>query len=104
MTHETKEPYYAVIFSSQRTNGDNGYSLMAEKMEQLAADQPGFLGVEGVRDALGAGITISYWESLEAIGNWKQNQLHQAAQQKGKQVWYQNYQIKICKVEREYWF
>lgn len=100
----TNESYYAVIFSSQRTEGDKGYSNMAEKMERLAAEQPGFLGVESVRDASGAGITISYWDSLEAIRNWKQNSSHQEAQEKGKQVWYQNYSVKICKVERAYSF
>ncbi len=104
MVHESNGSYYAVIFSSQRTEGDNGYNIMAEKMELLAAEQPGFLGVEGVRDASGAGITVSYWDSLEAISNWKQNQFHKVAQEKGKQVWYRNYKIKICKVEREYSF
>jgi heme-degrading monooxygenase HmoA len=104
MVHESSGSYYAVIFSSQRTEGDNGYNIMAEKMEQLATEQPGFLAVESVRDASGSGITISYWESLEAIHNWKQHQTHQAAQEKGKQDWYQNYKVKICKVEREYSF
>lgn len=72
------------------------------KMEQLASGQPGFLGVESVRDSSGAGITISYWESLDAIRNWKQHQSHKVAQEKGKKEWYQNYKVKICKVEREY--
>ncbi|MFC4099047.1 antibiotic biosynthesis monooxygenase family protein [Paenibacillus xanthanilyticus] len=102
MTINANGPYYAVIFSSQRTEGDNGYGRMADRMEQLAAEQPGFLGVESVRDASGSGITISYWESLEAIRNWKENPLHQAAQEKGKQDWYQHYNVKICKVERTY--
>jgi heme-degrading monooxygenase HmoA len=100
--HSPNGSYYAVIFSSQRTDGDKGYGAMADKMEELAAQQPGFLGVESVRDVSGSGITISYWESLEAISNWKQNQSHQAAQNKGKVDWYQNYSVKICKVEREY--
>lgn len=104
MIDETNGSYYAVIFSSQRTAGDNGYGNMAEKMEQLAAKQSGFLGVESVRDATGAGITISYWDSLEAISNWKQNQSHKVAQEKGMEDWYQNYKVKICKVEREYSF
>lgn len=104
MNIDVNGSYYAVIFSSQRTEGDKGYSNMAEKMERLAAEQPGFLGVESVRDASGAGITISYWDSLEAIRNWKQNSSHQEAQEKGKQVWYQNYSVKICKVERAYSF
>jgi len=90
------------FFSSQRTKGDNGYNIMAEKMDQLAKQQPGFLGVESVRDSAGVGITISYWESLEAIRNWKNVQSHQVAQEKGKQDWYENYMVKICKVEREY--
>lgn len=104
MIHETNGSYYAVIFSSKRTDGDNGYGNMAEKMEQLATQQPGFLGVESVRDSEGAGITVSYWDSLEAISNWKQNQLHKVAQEKGMKDWYQNYKVKICKVEREYSF
>ncbi|QOV12531.1 antibiotic biosynthesis monooxygenase [Viridibacillus arvi] len=102
MVHESKGSHYAVIFSSQRTEGDNGYGIMAEKMDQLASQQPGFLGVESVRDTSGYGITISYWDSLDAISNWKKNQAHQVAQQKGINDWYQNYSVKICKVEREY--
>ncbi|MBB6671917.1 antibiotic biosynthesis monooxygenase family protein [Cohnella nanjingensis] len=98
----TNGSYYAVIFTSQRTEGDQGYGSMADRMEQLAGEQPGFLGVESVRDASGAGITVSYWDSLEAITNWKQNQAHLAAQDKGKQVWYESYKVRICKVEREY--
>ncbi|MGE7837145.1 antibiotic biosynthesis monooxygenase family protein [Viridibacillus arvi] len=102
MIHESKGSHYAVIFSSQRTEGDNGYGIMAAKMDQLASQQPGFLGVESVRDTSGYGITISYWDSLEAISNWKKNRAHQVAQQKGINDWYQNYSVKICKVEREY--
>lgn len=101
-THGTNKTYYAVIFSSQRTHGDNGYGAMADRMAELASQQPGFIGVESVRDSSGTGITISYWESLEAISNWKKNETHKVAQEKGKQVWYENYTTRICKVEREY--
>jgi len=100
--HTTNDNYYAVIFSSQRSSEDNGYHLMAEKMEKLASQQPGYLGVESVRDASGAGITVSYWKSMEAIRNWKKNESHLVAQEKGKQDWYLNYKVKICKIEREY--
>ncbi|WP_040950863.1 antibiotic biosynthesis monooxygenase family protein [Gorillibacterium massiliense] len=96
--------YYAVIFSSQRTEGDKGYGVTADEIEELAKQQPGFIGVEGVRDASGAGITVSYWESLEAIAAWKQNPAHRLAQSKGKEVWYERYQVRVCKVEREYSF
>jgi heme-degrading monooxygenase HmoA len=98
-----KPPYYAVIFASQRTEGDQGYGKMAEKMVELASQQDGFLGVESARDE-GLGITVSYWESLEAIKNWKDHSLHQVAQEKGKTIWYQNFSLRVCKVERDSYF
>ena len=76
-------PYYAVIFSSHRTEGDNGYGEMADRMVELAASQPGFLGMESVREDLG--ITVSYWENLESITNWKKNAEHREAQRLGHQ-------------------
>ena len=94
--------YYAVIFTSARTEGDNGYADMANIMENLARQQEGFLDFEAARDGLG--IAISYWESLEAIANWKANIDHQVAQDKGKDAWYSWYKVRICSVEREYEF
>ncbi|WP_097458637.1 antibiotic biosynthesis monooxygenase family protein [Mangrovitalea sediminis] len=93
-------PYYAVIFSSLRTDADNGYAEMAERMMKLASAQPGFLGVESARDGLG--ITVSYWDSLDAIKNWKRHAEHQEAQRLGRQQWYSSFRVRIAKVEREY--
>jgi heme-degrading monooxygenase HmoA len=95
-------PYYAVIFTAQRTEGDRGYGEMARRMEDLAAEQPGFLGAESVRGADGLGITVSYWASEEAIRNWKMHLEHAKAQEAGKRVWYSEYQVRVAKVEREY--
>src|SRR5215216_5251973 len=92
--------YYAVIFTSLRTEGDNGYAETAERMEELSKQYPGFLGIESARSEVG--ITVCYWSSLEAIQNWKQNMEHMIVQQKGKEKWYADYRIRICKVEREY--
>jgi heme-degrading monooxygenase HmoA len=103
MIKTPKPPYYAVIFSSQRTEGDRGYEKMAEKMVELASQQDGFLGVESSRDEE-LGITVSYWESLEAIKKWKDHSLHRVAQEKGKTVWYQKFSLRVCKVEREHFF
>lgn len=97
-----KAPYYAVIFSSIRTEGDNGYSEMAETMLKLAHSQPGFLGIESARDELG--ITVSYWESIEAIKKWQKHPAHQIAIQRGKEDWYKEYSVRICKVESDYFF
>ncbi|HLV37873.1 antibiotic biosynthesis monooxygenase [Xanthomarina sp.] len=96
------QPYYAVIFTSTQTENMEGYSEMATRMEEHAKQQPGFINMESVRDGLG--ITVSYWESLDAIKNWKQQSEHVVAQQKGRENWYSWYHVRICKVEREYEF
>ena len=93
-------PYYAVIFTSLRTEGDRGYGHMAERMVELAAQQPGFLGVESARTADGLGITVSYWSSEEAIAAWKAQAEHKIAQATGQRVWYSDYQLRVANVER----
>jgi heme-degrading monooxygenase HmoA len=95
-------PYYAVIFTSIQTETTKGYAEMAQQMESLAKDQKGFISIDSARNAIG--ITVSYWESLEAIQQWKQHTDHLVAQQKGIKNWYAYYNVKICKVEREYSF
>ena len=97
-------PYYAVIFSSVRAAADgDGYGAMADRMLELAREQTGFLGVESVRDAAGQGITVSYWQSLEAIRRWGANAEHRLAQAGGRERWYQAYRLRICQVENERW-
>src|SRR5579864_1998880 len=102
IANTSQTPYYAVIFTSLRTEGDNGYGAMSDAMEKLARQQPGFLGVESAREELG--ITVSYWESLDSIKNWKANARHLVAQQQGREKWYTQYKTRICKVERDYSF
>ncbi|WP_298370886.1 antibiotic biosynthesis monooxygenase [uncultured Lutibacter sp.] len=97
-----KPPYYAVIFSTLRTSDNEGYDEMAVKMEELAKKQDGYLGIESARNDLG--ITVSYWESLDAILKWKNNAEHSVARKKGKELWYKKYQLRICKVEHDYGF
>lgn len=97
-----KIPYYAVIFTNTRTTGDNGYAAMARKMEELAKTQPGYLGFESAREQIG--ISVSYWENLEAIAKWKNQLDHAFAQQRGIKDWYSWYKVRICLVEREYEF
>lgn len=95
-------PYYAVIFTSTRTEGDNGYEQMAQAMFDLAAKQPGFLGFESAREGLG--ITVSYWDSPESIAAWQRNSNHLIAQQRGRADWYLAYRVRVCRVERDYAF
>ncbi len=95
-------PYYAVIFTSLRTAGDNGYGETAQKIDELAKEQIGYLGIESAREDLG--ITVSYWKDLESIRKWHENAEHQLAQMKGYEIWYKSFKVRICKVERDYEF
>lgn len=95
-------PYYAVIFTSQRTEGDAGYGATADRMVELAAQQPGYLGVESARGADGLGITVSYWRSLDDIAAWRRQLEHRAARDQGRAQWYSHYELRIAKVERAY--
>lgn len=95
-------PYYAVIFTSHRTEGDNGYQELADRMFSLASRQPGFLGAESARE--GVGITVSYWSDLASIKAWKLNADHLIAQKQGREALYEAYKARICKVERDYGF
>lgn len=93
-------PYYAVIFSSLRSEEDRGYAAMSQKMIELAHQQPGFLGVETAREEVG--ITVSYWQDLESIKLWKQNVDHREAQKLGREKWYTTYTLRIAEVKRDY--
>jgi heme-degrading monooxygenase HmoA len=97
-----KAPYYAVIFTSTRTTIENGYSEMAVEMEKLVEKQPGFLGFESARENVG--ITVSYWKDLESIKYWRENVAHAVAREKGRLMWYENFKVRIAKVERDYSF
>lgn len=92
-------PYYAVIFTSVRTEIDEGYSKMSDEMEKLVKQQPGFLGFDSTREE--TGITVSYWKDLESIKKWRNNSEHQIARLMGKKKWYKYFSVRIAKVERE---
>ncbi|MCD2440778.1 antibiotic biosynthesis monooxygenase [Agromyces sp. SYSU K20354] len=93
-------PYTAVIFTSFRTGGDNGYGVMSQRMVDLASKQPGFLGIESAREGLG--ITVSYWTDDASAAAWKQVTEHVIAQQRGRAVWYEDYQVRVATVSRSY--
>lgn len=97
-------PYYAVIFSSRYRSNDADYAETTERMRTLAALQPGYLGIESARNENGFGITVSYWESLEAIAAWRSDMEHRAAQERGRSDWYESYDVRVARVERAYSF
>ena len=102
LTRTPEPPYYAVIFTSHRTEGDRGYGAMSDRMLELAVKQPGYLGMESARGSDGLGLTVSYWRDEASILAWKRDTEHQQAQRAGQQTWYADYQVRIAKVERTY--
>ena len=81
--------YTAVIFTSRRTGVDlDGYEHAAERMTMLAAEQPGYRGIESARGPDGLGITVSYWATEHDAAAWKQQSEHLATQQQGRARWY----------------
>jgi heme-degrading monooxygenase HmoA len=101
MADTPEPPYVAVIFTSVRTAGDDGYAVMSASMEALAAEQPGYLGIESARDEA-FGITVSYWTDHDAARRWKQVAAHLVAQRRGRDVWYSDYRVRVATVERAY--
>ncbi|NLR95666.1 antibiotic biosynthesis monooxygenase [Rhizobium sp. P38BS-XIX] len=97
-------PYYIVSFSSVRTEGENGYGAMGERMEEMALAQEGCFGLESARGADGFGITNSFWRDEESIRAWKNVVSHLAAQKLGRERWYEQYKVRIARVERDYGF
>jgi heme-degrading monooxygenase HmoA len=97
-------PYVAVIFTSLRTEGDAGYEETAKAMNELAAGQPGYLGVESAREDDGLGITVSYWQDEDAAREWKLVAEHLLAQRRGRETWYREYRVRVAVVGRDYGF
>ena len=94
-------PYYAVVFTSRLSSANpDAYAAVAERMNELAAQQPGFLGMTSVRDADGVGVTVSYWSDAQSIANWREHAEHRIAQEQGRRLFYDAYRIEICRVER----
>ncbi|MFK7887206.1 MAG: antibiotic biosynthesis monooxygenase [Gammaproteobacteria bacterium] len=93
-------PYYVTIFTSLRTPGDQGYDAMANRMAELSAQQPGFLGMESARE--GVGLTLCYWKDLPSIANWRRNVEHTEARRLGREKWYTEFRVRIARVERDY--
>lgn len=99
-----KPPYWAVIFTNQREGRDAGYAATADRMAELARQQPGFLGMESTRNAEGFGITVSYWRSPEDIAQWRLHAEHSDARRLGREQWYAQFELRVAKVERAYGF
>lgn len=100
--NDRKSPYYAVIFTSVSSRVDEGYDQTANDMARLAAEMPGFLGLDSARNEVG--ITVSYWETLDDIARWRHQADHAIARRQGREKWYESFSVSVCKVERSYSF
>ena len=94
-----KPPYYAVIFTTVKSDDQEGYAEMNARMFALAKEQQGYLGIESAKGEIG--ISVTYWESLEDIARWKNHAAHRLAQAKGYETWYKAFATRVCLVERD---
>jgi len=93
----------AVIFTSIRNGADaTGYGEAAAAMDALAAAQPGYRGVDSVREADGRGITVSYWADDAAAIAWRDHPEHAAIRERGRALWYDGYSVNVARIERAY--
>lgn len=104
MLNAPKPPYYAVIFTSQRVSNDLDYDEMDRQTFIEVQKIQGYIGAESYTDGNDRHVTIAYFLTEKAILDWRSNPLHMKAQQLGKEKWYSYYNVKVCKVEREYEF
>ena len=95
-------PYYAVIFTTRKSDNQEGYAEMNARIFELAKQQKGYLGIESAKGEIG--VSVTYWASLEDIANWKNHAEHKLAQEKGYSTWYQAFATRVCKVERDHFF
>jgi heme-degrading monooxygenase HmoA len=97
-------PYTAVIFTSVRAPADDAaYNATAARMEELAAEQSGYLGIESARDpGTRHGITVSYWATEGDARAWKLVAEHLQAQRAGREGWYEAYRVRVATVTRAY--
>jgi heme-degrading monooxygenase HmoA len=103
LANTPKPPYYAVIFTSQQTGKEKEeYDKASVKMVELAQTQPGYLGVESVRNESGLGITSVYWKDNDSIKAWRNHPEHKKVKKRGKAIWYDYYKVRIAKVEKDY--
>ncbi len=92
-------PYYAVIFTTVKSENLEGYAEMNARMFELAQQQKGYLGIESTHGAIG--LSVTYWETLEDIARWRNHAEHKLAQAKGYATWYQAFATRVCRVERD---
>ncbi|MGW1890419.1 antibiotic biosynthesis monooxygenase [Streptomyces sp. NPDC002004] len=97
-------PYYAAIFTSLRTDGDNGYGETAARMDELVREIPGFLGEDSAATPGGLRITVAYFRDETALAEWRAHAEHRAAQRRGRAEWYEQYVLHVAKVERSHGF
>ncbi|WP_037886577.1 antibiotic biosynthesis monooxygenase family protein [Streptomyces sp. NRRL S-646] len=97
-------PYYAVVFTSLRTEADGGYGETAQRMGELVKEVPGFLGEDSARTPGGLSVTVAYFRDLAGIKEWRNHTEHRAAKAYGREHWYERYSLHIAKVEHSHGF
>lgn len=94
-----------VLFRSRlRADAGEEYTRTAQRMLELASSMPGFVSFKGFTAADAERVSIIEFESEEAIAAWYRHPEHLAAQQQGRERFYEEYRIQVCSPVRDYGF
>ena len=98
---------YLIIFEvyPHPSQKDRYFELAAQLREELVK-QPGFVQVERFQSLVDEGkiLSLSSWESVEAIAGWRNHAEHMVVQEEGKARIFESYRLRVAKVVRDYGF
>jgi heme-degrading monooxygenase HmoA len=91
------------IFRSRlRPENQEAYQRMASHMHELAQQMPGFISIKTFNAPDGERVSLVEFESEATHNAWRRHPEHQEAQRLGRELFYSEFQIQVCHVERAY--
>ena len=96
---------YAVIFEVYPTkNGKDEYLKIASNLKEFLQNREGFISIERFQSLVDENklLSLSFWEDEKAIEIWRNLFEHRIAQDRGNAEIFQDYRIRVAKVERDY--
>ena len=91
-----------VLFRSKlvSTARSDGYSEMADEMDQMARTMPGFIDLKAFTAEDGERLTVVWWQDEETLRAWREAARHRVAQRLGRERWYEYYKVDVAEIVR----
>jgi len=95
----------AVIFEVwPKADHKQDYLDTAQGLKARLEAAPGFISIERFESLVESGkiLSLSFFESEEAVAAWRNTLEHRKAQVQGRRVYFENYRLRIASVQRDY--